>query len=128
MAFISIPVAFLLFIMSLIQLYKAIRQKTLRLKQAFLGILLILVIYIAIFTVYYFSDSAYALGAALMFTFFMIIAPALIGLKLRKSDVGNIVGNANIFFICAVVSGILIPVLSDYTIDLPEYLGIPLYH
>ena len=83
MAFIAIPAALVLFIWSVIMLVRSIMQKNLRLVHVVLGILLLTIIYITIFSIYYFSESAYALGAAFMFPFFMVVVPTLIGLKIK---------------------------------------------
>lgn len=129
MVFIAFPVALVLFAVSLICLIKSLLRKQVSLSDFFLGALFSIAVYSLIFVdYYYFTDVAYALGTGFVFPFYMVVIPAVLALVLRDKSQINMLLHSNVYFVAAVLSGIVLPLLSRYTFSLPEYLGIPVYH
>lgn len=129
MVFIAFPAALVLFVVSLICLGKSLLKKQVSLSHFFLGMLFSIAVYSLIFIDYYcFTDIAYALGTGFVFPFYMVVIPALLGLILRGRSRINILLSSNVYFVAAVLSGVVLLLLNKYTFSLPEYLGIPVYH
>jgi len=129
MVFIAFPIALLLFIISFINIYTYLKSRQIFVKYLILGSLLSVLIYFSIFLYYYsFAGVAYALGTGFIFPFYMIIIPVVIGLILKAYSNKLINSIAVIFFVSAILSGILMFVFSKYTFGLPEYFGIPVYY
>ena len=129
MVFIAFPLALVLFAVSLICLIKSLLRKQVSLSDFFLGALFSIAVYSLIFVdYYYFTDVAYALGTGFVFSFYMVVIPAVLALVLRDKSQIHVLLRSNVYFFAAVLSGIVLPLLNRYTFSLPEYLGIPVYH
>lgn len=122
--------ALISWIISLIRTIKNIRLGGFLLAELFIGLLISGVIYLLVFLDYrYFTSEAYIGGSYVEFIVAMILVPFGLGIV-----AGGIKSNQNLQFvsrtllISVIISGLLLVFLPAYTVNLPEYLGLPVYY
>jgi len=109
-----------------IAVYKAIKNKAITIKHCAIALIITLAIYAALFSSYYFSSSAYAFSPYFLFTFFMVLAPYLMSLWLRKDPEDAEIYKG--FIVSVVFSAVFIVVFYRYTFGIIQYLRLPVYH
>ncbi|KGO92192.1 hypothetical protein Q766_13600 [Flavobacterium subsaxonicum WB 4.1-42 = DSM 21790] len=111
--------------MDFILIIKSFYKRQFKNREFIYGLVIAVVLYLLLFLDYYFSTSAYGLGAYFLFPFIMIWIPFLIAFILRFSKKGTLRQISRSIIVSIVFSGLFIFSFQKVTFYILDFLAIP---
>ena len=115
----------LLIIMDLILIIRSFYKRQFKNREFIYGLVLAVVLYLLLFLDYYFSTSAYGLGAYFLFPLIMVWIPFLIAFILRFSKKDKLRQISRSILLSIVFSGLFIFSFQKVTFYILDFLAIP---
>lgn len=113
---------------ALITFVTKVARKTISISEILLGVVISIVIFGILFLDYRLSKEVYALSAAVLFPFFMVILPYLIYIGIKPMQHKNVIFICNALLVTTVISALIISLFPHYTLNIAEHFSLNKYY
>jgi cytochrome bd-type quinol oxidase subunit 2 len=120
-ALVAAITAFIIFV-------KKIVRKTLSISEVLFDVVIAIVIFGILFLDYMSSEEVYALSAAILFPFFMVIVPYSIYVGIKPIQHKKVTFICNALLVTTILSALIISLFPDYTLNIAEHFSLNKYY